>query len=214
MAAEAIEPDEVQASPRRGIAAQGVARSLSSPPRLEPEPAPVIVPGLPADEQQGLGVDQIPASSAPAWLFLLGTLLLATAAACWALPETLEGWRSALPLMGFLSALGGVVTFYFALVAMLSEPEQPAANQFVAWGRLGAGVALTIIGAVALSLIRGETWAPDETKVFAMLTMISGPVLCGWAAYGTFVKDPSQRSTGWLMIATAGAVLAILLARL
>ena len=161
-----------------------------------------------------MGVDDFPGSSTPALLFLLGTLLLAAAAACWALPENLEGWRSALPLMGFLSALGGVAAFYFALVAMLTEPEQPAANQFVAWGRLGIGVALTIVGTVAVRLICKATWAPDEAKVFATLTMISGPVLCGWAAYGTFVKDPSQRSTGWLMIATAGTVLAMLLMRL
>lgn len=101
--------------------------------------------------------------------------------------------------------------FYNGLVAHVIEPVRPAANQFVAWGRLGTGAALTILGTVAVHLVRKGTWAPDEAKVFSILMMISGPVLCGWAAYATFVKDPTQRSTGWLMIATAGAVLAILL---
>jgi hypothetical protein len=209
MTVESAQPNDLQTA-RAGIAAQGVERSLSALPHLEPEPAPAVVRGLPADEQ-GTDAQYVPASSTPMLLFLLGTLLLAVSAACWVLPESFEGWCATLPIAGFIISLFGFVAFYSAMVAYLSEPERPSANQFVAWGRLGTGVALTIIGAVAARLVSNQTWAPDEAKVFSTLVMISGPVLCGWAAYGTFVKDPAQRNTGWLMIATAGAVLAILL---
>jgi len=168
---------------------------------------------VPADEQHAFEQPQA-LILFPRLLVIAGAILVSGGVMAWmrmGLDYPFEGWQRFLPTLAFLALLvGGGLVFYGIYLTML-EPPTTSSNRFAAWGRFGVGIAFTLIGILGKSLLVENRKSPPEAVAIAMMCLIAGPVLCGWACYGTFVKDRSQRDTGFLMIVALAVFLALLL---
>lgn len=168
---------------------------------------------VPADEQHAF---EHPESLVlfPRLLVVAGAALVCVSIMAWmrmGLDFPYEGWQRFLPAMAFLALLiGGGLVFYGVYLTML-EPPSNSGNRFAAWGRFAVGIAFTAFGILGKSLLVENKKAPPEAIAISMMCLIAGPVLCGWACYGTFVKDRSQRDTGFLMMLALAIFLVLLL---
>lgn len=172
------------------------------------------LPDVPADEQRRHAYAR-PVSKLPRILVFSGVALLSAAIMSWKhldIDFHYEGWLVYLPAVTFTAAFGGVlILFYGIYLTLMEPPEEEPGDRFAAWNRFSIGLALTLVGLVGKYRIPQLKHIPPEAMAFAVMCMIVGPVLCGWACYGTFVKDRSRRDTGYLMIVAIGAFLAIAL---
>jgi hypothetical protein len=150
----------------------------------------------------------------PRILVLGGVALVCGAVLCWKnldFDYSVEDWKAYLPGLAFLSALCGVVIFFYGIYLTLLEPRPRVQNTFAAWGRFGLGIAFTTVGLVGKKWMTGRLDVPPDAVAVATLAVIGGPVLCAWACYGTFVKDRTQQVSGVLMMLAIAAFLIFLL---
>lgn len=172
------------------------------------------LPDVPADEQHAY---DRPESLVilPRVLVITGATLVSASVVAWkhmGLDFPYEGWQRFLPAMAFVAALAGVSLVFYGVYLTMLEPPIVSENRFAAWGRFAVGIGLTFVGIFAKNILYARhKIPPPEPLAVAMMCMITGPVLCAWACYGTFVKDRSQRDTGILMILALAGFLALLL---
>jgi hypothetical protein len=169
---------------------------------------------VPADEQHAYDRPES-LNILPRALVISGATFFSAAVVAWKhmdIDFPYDGWQRFLPTLAFVAALVGVSLVFYGVYLTLLEPPTFSDSRFAAWGRFAAGVSLTFVGVVAKNILYARHRVPPpEPLAVAMMCMISGPVLCAWACYGTFVKDRSQRDTGFLMIAALAGFLALLL---
>jgi len=172
------------------------------------------LPDVPADEQHAYARPES-LNVLPRVLVISGAALFSASVVAWkhmGLDYPYEGWQRFLPALAFLAAFVGVLFVVYGFYLTMLEPQLVSENRFAAWGRFIVGIALTFLGIVGKNILLARYKVPPpEPLAVAMMCMISGPVLCAWSCYGTFVKDRSQRDTGILMILALAGFLALLL---
>lgn len=172
------------------------------------------LPDVPADEQRRYAPAK-PIYVLPRVLVLGGVALIVSAVLSWkhmGIDFPYEGWTKFLPAITFTAAFGGVLVFFYGIyLALLEPPDDEPVDRFAAWGRFALGLGFTVVGLLGKHRLPSLQSAPPEIAALAMMCLIAGPVFCGWACYGTFVKDRSSRDRGILLIAAMASFLAIAL---
>jgi hypothetical protein len=171
------------------------------------------LPDVPADEQR-LYAHARSEAVLPRVLVLGGVALIVSAILSWKHMGDdfpFEGWTKYLPAITFVAAFGGVLLLFYGVYLKLLEPDDEPVDRFAAWGRFFLGLGFTVVGLLGKHNLLHQKSVPPEAAALAIMCLIAGPVLCGWACYGTFVKDRSSRDTGILLMAAMASFLAIAL---